>query len=112
MSEPITEEEVAELERLERIATSPPWVWEAGQLVHHESGHVYDIFPPVPGCSFDADGKYVAAVRNLAPRLIADWRRLRERVEELEKAEEGRRKLLGALKGYQDECNNESKESA
>ncbi len=73
MTPPITEEQLAELERLEREAFCAPWTYQ-------------DLFAA-------RNGALIVAARNALPHLIAEVRRLRAIVESYEAAADDRRFL-------------------
>jgi len=85
-SEPryISEEELAEMERLRAEATPGPWV----VLAWNEDGSEVDQVVQAVGdesilttdsnvYTSDADAHYIAAMENAVPKLIAEIRRLR-----------------------------------
>jgi hypothetical protein len=87
--EPVTDDELAELERLTAAATPGPWTAN----IEEEApigGHSMISLDGLPGdCPPDmyvlhdrqiapsADIKFIAAARNYMPRLIAELRRVR-----------------------------------
>jgi hypothetical protein len=89
MSEPLSDEELAELEALAADATPGPWVAhiEAEAPVGGESmiglDGLQDDFPPDMYVRHNgetapaADIRFIAAARNYVPRLLAEVRRLR-----------------------------------
>jgi len=89
MNEPLSEEELAELEALTADATPAPWVAqiEAEAPIGGESmialDGLPDDFPPDMYVRHDsqtapaADIKFIAAARNYLPRLLAEVRRHR-----------------------------------
>jgi hypothetical protein len=89
VSEPLSEQELAELESLTAAATPAPWVAhiEAEAPIGGESMIGLDglagDFPPDMYVRHDsdtapaADIKFIAAARNYVPRLLAEVRRLR-----------------------------------
>jgi hypothetical protein len=89
MSEPLSDEELAELEALAAAATPGPWVAhiEAEAPIGGESmiglDGLQDDFPPDMYVRHDgetapaADIKFIAAARNYVPRLLTEVRRLR-----------------------------------
>jgi hypothetical protein len=89
VSEPLSEEELAELEVLNAAATPPPWVAhiEAEAPIGGESMIGLDglpgDFPPDMYVRHDgetapaADIKFIAAARTYMPRLLNELRRLR-----------------------------------
>jgi hypothetical protein len=89
MSEPLSEDELAELEALAAAATPEPWTAhiDAEAPIGGESmiglDGLPDDFPPDMYVRHDsetapiADIKFIAAARNYVPRLIAEVRRFR-----------------------------------
>jgi hypothetical protein len=89
MTEPLTEEELAELEALSAAATPAPWVAhiEAEAPIGGESMIGLDGLPgdfPLDmyvrhesETAPAADIKFIAAARNYVPRLLAEIRQLR-----------------------------------
>ena len=99
MTPPITEEQLAELERLEREALPGPWMVytsrdvdvrrELAELVdgtlgatadlHYVTGPL-DLAPAVTGCGelSEHHAAFIVAARNALPQLIAEVRRLKE----------------------------------
>lgn len=92
----MTDEELAELERLEKAATEAPWCWDNrgekcndiqigtactepdGKLIagyFDEENVTY--LDAVAEATNVADARLVVALRNAAPRLLAELRRLR-----------------------------------
>jgi hypothetical protein len=89
MSEPLSDQELAELERLTAAATPAPWVAHIEAEEPTGGGSMIGLdglagdFPPDMYVLHDrktapsADIKFVAAARNYMPRLLAEVRRLR-----------------------------------
>jgi hypothetical protein len=87
--EPLTDEELAELERLAAAATPGPWIANIEEEEPIGGDSMIELglpgdFPPDMYVFHDrriapsADIKFIAAARNYVPRLIAELRRLRE----------------------------------
>jgi hypothetical protein len=92
MHEPLTEAEIAELERLEREAYAAPWwfvalgkdkdePWRTGCIMQ-EHAAITDQMEP--GEIRGGDAELVVALRNAAPRLLRELREARARIAELE----------------------------
>lgn len=91
MTAPLTEEELLELERLEKEVTAGEWsaIPYSGDL---EDITGYGIYAPddeciaeLADCQKPVDNAiFIAAARNALPKLLAEVRRLRGRVAELE----------------------------
>jgi len=88
MNARLTDEEIAELERLERKATAGPWLdtgryvsgGDGGQIVVNDK-HIDSV-----------DQALIAAARNALPKLLAEVRELRARDE--------RAKIVAWLRKY------------
>ena len=83
MTAPITEEQLAELERLEREATPGPWLVEDKRGWWRVRGPGGVAFDDGSACNeynaeCDADTRdLIVAARNALPQLLAEVRRLR-----------------------------------
>lgn len=111
----ITDEELSELERLEKAATPANWFTvpygDGDTIVIHSDEESRVFFPPLPVGYSASPGSYgdpavikadmalIAAMRNALPRLLAEVRRAR--AEALEEAETGEGNLLGGILGRQ-----------
>ena len=88
MTPPITEEQLAELERVEREATPGPWrhkvyTWNVAEVVRLD--HDGDEINITTWLGRD-DAAFIAASREALPALIQEVRRLRDAVESYEAA--------------------------
>ena len=89
MDEPLSEAELAELERLTEAAAPAPWVSFVQNGLGGDSfirlDGLDDQFPPDmyilrdDKIAPDADIEFIAAARNYMPRLLAELRRARGR---------------------------------
>lgn len=82
----MTPAEIAELERLARAATPGPWQDNDGTIFISDLayGEICEASPP--------DAAYIAAAVNALPKLIEDWKRMREaliRCEEMVSTDKG-----------------------
>lgn len=81
---PLTDADLAELERLAEKATARPWVVNGTRRIEseHEHGVVNDgwIIGETNGPDDRRNSTFIAAACNLAPALVAEVRRLRERL--------------------------------
>jgi hypothetical protein len=89
----VSEEVLAEIERVESEATPPPWSAESWG----EYGHVHIA---CEGCGgkddhlLPEDAWLIALLRNRAPALVSELRRLRERLREVEGENETMKALI------------------
>jgi hypothetical protein len=92
MSERLTDEQIAELKRLDREATAPPWRWVQKDGDYHVLTNSADDSQPYPQIHSDgsaggeyspdidvrsADGQIIPAARNALPGLLSELRLLR-----------------------------------
>ena len=88
MSEPVTAEELAEVERLDREATPGPWAYdEEDDVIETARGSSVAILTRAarPGLTHvKPDGHAIAAYRAAAPRLARDLAAERARTAEIE----------------------------
>ena len=87
MSAPVTAEELAEVERLDREATPGPWAYdEEDDVIETARGSSVAILTRAarPGLTHvKPDGRAIAAYRTAAPRLARDLTAARTEAEEL-----------------------------
>lgn len=98
MSEPLSAADLAALESLLERASPAPWVHTVGMLKHYVSSADDDLGFSLQEMHYidghetraEADAALIVALRNDAPALIADVRRLREQVSQMQAAQRER----------------------
>jgi hypothetical protein len=71
---PLTEEQIARLEALERAASEPPWRSTGHQLDPVYHANVFDPHRAIGGTDWAADATLIAEMRNALPDLLAELR--------------------------------------
>lgn len=82
----ITDEQVAEWRRLEKCATTGPWINTGGRFPKVNGGPVGDLKVASLLFADDDDAAFIAASRYAVPALLAERDELRAEIEQLRSA--------------------------